>query len=150
MASLTPDEWKKMIDELTKAIPEPQTPMISAILYTNKDYLIPPSTMYQAEHENKTYFLMNGKDVQRVVNEVEKANPPSTITRYEYQVGLPSLVGIPVIEDTEKIQKIFTDAIKKYVEKIEGDLFSPQPRPFINCECGGLVVHAPGCKKGIA
>lgn len=149
MANLTPDDWEKMIDELTALMPEPMTPMISAVLFTQKDYLIPPGTMYKAEHENKEYFLMNNKDVEKAADEVRKLNlRPTEI--YEYQTGISNmLAGIPIIEDNEKIVKIFQDAIKKSVKGMEDDLFTgtPKPRPFIYCECGGLVTHALNCKS---
>lgn len=122
MANLKSDDIKKMIDALNKSMP-PVENAVDAILFTG-DWIIPQGVMLKAEHDGKKYLMMSKLDVDRAFEEIKRTTPPSVIYQTGY-IGVSSLAGIPVIEDTEKIREIMGEVARKHLESMWQELIKP-------------------------
>lgn len=122
---ITIDDILKMQAKLAEIGPMPR---IDSILFTDTG-LIPEGAVFKAEHEEKTYLLMQKKDVDEMIEDATLLTPKHV--RYDMNYPLPPgalgmIAGIPIYEDTKMIEKILFSQIEALWKH---RMFS---RPFIN------------------
>lgn len=69
---------------------------ITALLYTRTWHML-PGHIWKVEHRGKTYLLMHGSDLDKLIAQIPMVEAPGVFSQ---------IAGIPVIEDAEKIREI--------------------------------------------
>lgn len=80
---------------------------IAALLYT-RTWLMLPGHIWKVEYEGKTYFLMHGSDLDKLLTQLPMVEAP---------VAFSQIAGIPVIEDTEKIREILYSIVLRLLSQ---------------------------------
>lgn len=122
------EDFLKLKNDLDARFPKP---FIDAILLT-KGYLIPLGSIVSVEYEDKKYFIAHKATLDDAVKDIPMVK--SDIVPEYLQGSLGRLIGIPIIEDDELVEKIWFSKFRMLETALLRNAFTS------NIACSGQVA----------